>query len=140
MNRQYVFNTVARHLLTQRKQALRPSLPQPDGAAPAPACVYRSPRGLKCAIGALIPDEMYCPRMEGNSVRNLLMDHPELTSHLKLKQDLSEVVEIQFLDTLQQIHDDNPEYDWPLKLLEFAEQYGLDPQVVHTTNAERPTP
>lgn len=29
------------------------------------ACVYRGPGGLKCAVGHVIPDEVYDPKMEG---------------------------------------------------------------------------
>ena len=28
------------------------------------ACLYRGPRGLKCAIGHSIPDDIYCPEMD----------------------------------------------------------------------------
>lgn len=35
-------------------------------------CVYRSPDGLKCAIGHCIPDTDYHPDMEGYDIQNNL--------------------------------------------------------------------
>lgn len=35
-------------------------------------CMYRGPNGLKCAIGHLIPDELYSPEMEGMSARMVI--------------------------------------------------------------------
>ena len=60
---QQVFDTVARHLLLQKGRAYD------EGA-----CQYRDKQGRKCAIGCLIPDEMYLPDMEGMGVLSLL-DH-----------------------------------------------------------------
>lgn len=34
-------------------------------------CVYRGPRGLKCAIGHCIPDEEYSPSLEGYGASNI---------------------------------------------------------------------
>lgn len=36
------------------------------------SCLYRGANGTKCAIGALIPDELYHQNVEGQSVRMLL--------------------------------------------------------------------
>ena len=46
MNRQEVFDKVAIHLLTQNAKALN------SGGL----CVYKTPNGLRCAVGCLIPD------------------------------------------------------------------------------------
>jgi hypothetical protein len=55
--RQTAFDTALAHL---RKQGQRAVEDQHSDAG----CVYRSPEGLKCAIGALISDEDYNPNME----------------------------------------------------------------------------
>ena len=44
-----IFETVKAHLLAQGKQA----------ADENGQCLYRAPGGLKCAVGCLIPDELY---------------------------------------------------------------------------------
>lgn len=51
---QVIFDKVAKHLLTQKVQC----------ANSAGNCMYRGPNGLKCAVGALIPDEEYSPLMD----------------------------------------------------------------------------
>lgn len=51
---QVVFDTVARHLLTQKMKS------QDDEGT----CLYRGPEGLKCAAGCLIPDDKYSSTME----------------------------------------------------------------------------
>lgn len=62
MNAQDIFDTVVKHLFAQGKQAL-----DHDGD-----CVYRSPTGLKCAVGCLIPDDKYDPELESRTIRTLL--------------------------------------------------------------------
>jgi len=85
MTEQEVFDTVVVHLRSMKKQSL-----DANGA-----CVYRSPSGAKCAIGSIIPDELYSPSMEGRPVNNLYRDYPHLphSEHLDL------------LDRLQETHD-----------------------------------
>lgn len=34
-------------------------------------CKYRTPNGQKCAVGALIPDELYNPSYEGKAVHTI---------------------------------------------------------------------
>lgn len=53
MEPQEIFNKVATHLFTQGEQARNDT-----------ACLYRAKDNKKCAVGCLIPDEMYIPEME----------------------------------------------------------------------------
>ncbi|MGQ7794435.1 hypothetical protein ACUN0C_18675 [Faunimonas sp. B44] len=90
-NRQEAFDTVVRHLFKQGKQAK------------FGGCVYRGPEGTKCAVGCLIPDELYSPKLEGRSVFSL----PQRV--------LDQLPAPSLLDKLQQAHDDdsnwlNPAY------------------------------
>jgi hypothetical protein len=62
MKKQEIFETVARHLFAQGRQAT-------DEIG---ICVYRADNGNKCAVGALIPDEMYNPNYENNTLIGLL--------------------------------------------------------------------
>jgi hypothetical protein len=76
MNRQDIFNTVAEHLFAQGERAMRFEYPEHEGS-----CVYRGKGsvskidGCKCAVGALIPDEIYVPLMDdgANGVRSILL-------------------------------------------------------------------
>lgn len=101
LSMQDVFETVARHLYTQGKPALDNS-----------QCLYRGPDGTKCAVGCLIPDEVYVPQMDGGyRVRGLL-------SHWSQLWDLFDDTESredweEFLSCLQTVHDSNPSPTYP---------------------------
>ncbi len=58
---QQTYNKIARHLLTQGKQALS-----------ADNCSYLDYDGNTCAVGCLIPRHEYNPTMEGCSFRTML--------------------------------------------------------------------
>lgn len=51
-------------------------------------CLYRHPKGLKCAAGCLIPDNLYDSSMEGKSTRRLPFD---FRPHTKLISDLQTI-------------------------------------------------
>lgn len=59
MTLQEVFDKVARHLLTQGQR----SILRETGR-----CAYRGDEGCMCAVGVLIADEHYHPKLEDNSV------------------------------------------------------------------------
>lgn len=56
MNQQDIFDRVLAHLSQQKCRA-----------STHQGCMYRTPDGLKCAVGALIPDDLYDPRMDTGS-------------------------------------------------------------------------
>lgn len=129
-NKQEVFDAVAKHLLTQNEKS---------GAGTR--CFYRHPMAdLKCAIGALIPDKLYREDMDfgimgGKRISVILRDERRKnrgTGVLSLFwEDMGES-EMDFLDDLQEVHD---EYDvelWPEKLREVGYQNGLDMSALQT--------
>lgn len=63
MKRQEIFETVAKHLFNQGEQALSPG---------SGYCRYKTPDGLKCAVGILIPDEQYDEVLEEKDVSHLI--------------------------------------------------------------------
>jgi hypothetical protein len=69
MNNQEIFDTVATRLTAQRVQS-RGRSTNPSGTV----CKYRGHDNTKCAIGCLIPDELYDPILEGRAVRSFF--HP----------------------------------------------------------------
>jgi hypothetical protein len=121
MNAQEIFDTVARHLMTQGAQALRKKPGLNDET-----CAYRGDDGKKCAVGALIPDNIYVPEMDqgtDTSVRALLRRFPtELPAYFYENTDL--------LDQLQDVHDDNPDGDFRYDLEHVAEGHGLSTAVL----------
>ena len=60
-------------------------------------CLYRSYSGYRCALGVLIPDEIYATEMEGKDIADLLKAHPELPEWMSSNQD--------FLAEIQNAHD-----------------------------------
>jgi hypothetical protein len=48
-------------------------------------CMYRGPERRKCAIGMLMPDEVYNRDMEGKTFRLLVADYPAFGEHLKAR-------------------------------------------------------
>ena len=116
MDAQEIFDTVRDHLLQQGKKSLLSiaSCPRPPRYQ---ACAYRSPDGLKCAVGCLISDEEYSPYMEKKTVKYLeavgLM--PE-----RLRG------EIRLLELLQHIHDFSSPEKWETKLRALADDLRLE--------------
>ncbi len=108
--KQQTFNKVVRHL---RRQGVRSS---DEGV-----CLYRGPDDTKCAVGCLIPDELYSPRMEGCAANGF-----EMACFLVL---LGHDVEL--CDNLQSAHDfymsggcfEEQGLEWALECI--AERHGL---------------
>jgi alpha-L-fucosidase len=65
MNAQEMFDRVAHHLAVQQV----PSMMKKGNNE---FCAYRGTNGTKCAIGALIPDDVYDPHIEGKRVTALV--------------------------------------------------------------------
>jgi len=106
MTEQEVFTKVVTHLLNQGERA-----ETSEGG-----CLYRTPSGLKCAVGCLIPDDKYRPGMEtdgaGWSLRYILgLLH--LQTHYWL------------LRRLQLVHDTQECGEWRSQLTVIANDYGL---------------
>lgn len=79
-------------------------------------CLYRGPNGCKCAIGMLIPDELYDKNMEGRSLYAFWHRDNEFIGFASVFQKAGLPAEPEncwFYTHLQQIHDlqarqDNP--------------------------------
>jgi hypothetical protein len=118
MDRQEIFDKVKAHLLEQGCRSVDPPV---HGAA---WCKYRGPRGLKCAIGALIPDEVYDPRMEMKSIGELVWSKQFGEVFKDFRNDLD------FLRQLQEVHDEGPDGDGfklhcEIELQRVATAFGL---------------
>ena len=105
---QKTFNIVVRHLRKQGKQAI-----VKDGVGNN--CRYRTPEGLKCAAGCLIPDKKYRPSMEGEAcfserIANVLIKHNHDPA---------------FVAQLQGIHDNTPVDKWEKDFVQVATLYNL---------------
>ena len=80
------------------------------------ACVYRSKDGRKCAVGHLIPDELYHERMEGKVCFHLCRAYPGVR---RLGLNMTLVL------NLQRAHDHFPVEAWENKWADIANRHGL---------------
>lgn len=115
MTKQEIYDTVCAHLAQQKRRAFE------NGS-----CRYRTSDGLKCAIGCLIPDDLYDPRMDsvaGNYASRLLSEFPRIG-------ELFAGIRPNFLDCLQQAHDTQfiPSHlILQQRLAQLASHFGLRP-------------
>jgi hypothetical protein len=122
LTNQQIFDRVATHLLRQGKRSM-------DSRGD---CLYRSPEGLSCAVGCLIPDEAYLPTFEGLTVRATRSNRasPEdrrVEAFLKALEGSGINLEssLLVLGRLQYIHDNvTPKY-WRTTLEGVAQEFGL---------------
>lgn len=85
---QEVFNIIVAHLFKQNRRAQN---------ADGDGCAYRDGE-LRCAVGVLIPDDLYSPNLEGNDAQHIIKYF--------LKSGIADWVEHEeLLGVLQKIHD-----------------------------------
>lgn len=117
MTKQEIFDRVSGHLLTQKRQSV-----DSNGN-----CTYRwkLPDGpvLSCAVGCLIPDNLYRPSFEGTGVSGLLRMVEPLRELLGMENEM-------LLRELQWLHDKEPVDYWKVKLSTLAAGLGLDSKVL----------
>lgn len=94
MTRQQIFDAVVEHFIKQGAPAVI------QHGASEITCCYRTPDGLKCAIGALIPDELYTPEMEGAAALVVLRVYPLAGKAVGLSKSNEKLFE-----ALQEAHD-----------------------------------
>lgn len=75
-------------------------------------CLYRGPNGLKCAVGALIPDDEYKAWHDNASLSDVARE-----TSLSL-------LSLHMLRDLQALHDHEPIHKWALGLERLELKYG----------------
>lgn len=121
---QEIFEAVVTHLVSQGVMARSSYC----------SCTYRSPKGLKCAIGCLIPDSAYNTDMEGMNSDQILDDRGAIfDSYFRT----SMLPHRQLLLHLQNLHDDS-EFMLNDSLLQRAkmigDNFGLDSEFMEHLN------
>lgn len=116
MTKQKIFNKVYKHLLTQKKKSMIDDSEAPNGYR----CLYRGKDGLKCAIGALIPDRLYNVGIENMGISYLMSRNADIAKYLGRSHTF-------FLSELQSIHDSSfhTPAQWEDKLKMLAKTHDL---------------
>lgn len=128
LNKQDVFDVVAWQMLRQNAQSIAPG----PGST---KCMYRAPDGKRCAVGWLIPDEVYQRPLEFLGVRDLAARLSETTGGARFATFL--FVHMPLLRDLQGMHDANPPAEWAKTLRMIAQRHNLNDTVVdHMTRAD----
>lgn len=111
---QTVFHRVAQHLLAQGKRSENNK-----------GCLYRGPDGLKCAIGVLIPDELYKRGLENTPADDpAVLEVLEEAGVLTLGGPYTNRL-VNLLRQLQLVHDDTQPENWPARLETIAKEYDI---------------
>ncbi len=86
------------------------------------SCVYRGPKGMRCAAGVLIRDEDYVPEMEVNSIGSIIKNFPVLNYLHPF---------LPLIKSLQVAHDGSDVTYWPARFANVAREHALDPRVIY---------
>lgn len=121
MNAQKTFDTVATHLIRQGRRSTATVNGSTD-------CAYRGRGGRKCAVGCLVPDDLYDPEMEGLAAWALYR-FPKLWKRIKEHEDL--------LVKLQTLHDERVPRTWHAELGLLAQYFGLNVDALERAVWER---
>lgn len=111
MTNQEAFTIMVQHL---RKQGVRSTKPGGTRSTDDYLCYYRAGK-LKCAVGALIPDEQYHPGMEGLPVRLVQRNWPVLKG-----------ISPGLLSSMQNLHDKVDPEKWEGQFPLLAQDYKLE--------------
>jgi hypothetical protein len=101
-SKQTLFNEVVRHLLTQKAKSMLDD-----------ACCYRSPDGLKCAAGCLLPDNFDFKTYNSFPWADLVERDLVGSNHEAL------------ISALQDIHDTAEVENWPAHLSDLSKKHNL---------------
>ena len=90
LTEQGMFNKVWEHFVTNRAPL--------SMNVEEDLCMYRGPKGTRCAVGVCIPDDLYNYGMEGQKIATVMDKFPEI-------EELFEDIGFVFLTDLQHCHD-----------------------------------
>src|SRR5262245_34265226 len=110
MNAQEMFNTVVTHLRTQKVKAWNEE---------RRFCLYRGPKGTRCAVGVLIPDDEYFESFERKTISSIAHLIPSLQDLLNSEN----TKQFNLIIRLQDTHDHYLPSEWEKELSSIAKQY-----------------
>lgn len=120
---QEMADTISSHLFTQGHPAMGSGF----------GCAYRGESGRSCAVGCLIDDEKYSPRMENMCASDVLYGYPGVVVVEGVDTDRLSII----LDKFQSVHDAN---NWGSAdtlrnaLASVYDEYGLSTTTLSSLN------
>jgi hypothetical protein len=118
---QDIFNRVKNHLLTQKTQS--------NGGNFTNSCAYRGKNNTTCAVGCLIPDELYVATIENatvlNSIRKNDLKYDNAKKLHEILTKLGLIKHYKLLQDLQNIHDSYSVNNWEYALKCCANRHNL---------------
>ena len=128
LSTQEAYNLACKHLITQGRKSVNDE----------DKCVYRDGiidgKVQMCAVGCLIPDELYEPSMDEEDIVVHTSEIDRVPSYLesdllgkyhRLKE-YFKYVDRNLLNSLQRLHDGQPEWCWKEKLKAIGAEYKLE--------------
>lgn len=123
MTLQEMFTTAVKHLARQAKRATIYDgckyLIETEGTCPP-----ETREVLMCAVGCMIPRELYRPDFEGHGVE-YLMEHDDLRDYFMRDNYAGYTTTEKFLRSLQHVHDNEMPTAWRSELYRISREYGL---------------
>lgn len=122
-NPQQLFDDVVNHL---RKQGCKASGKNLYGDIST--CLYRGDNGTKCAIGGIIPDELYNPILENRTCHSIMYPTDLSDDKKPLCLQVGNLIGLSnesLADRLQVIHDADNVEDWEEGFKKVADEYHL---------------
>jgi hypothetical protein len=119
LTKKEVYDLVVEHLLTQKERCV--------SDYDESECLYRNESGLKCAVGALIPDNIYRPIIEHGDLRSSNDGPDENDAALQMTLICQGVTEKHFpmLNALQDLHDKHMPEDWIEELKPIRKRFNV---------------
>ena len=111
-----IFYKVEKHLLKQNKQALNR----------VGSCQYRTDSGLSCAVGCLIPDQMYRSHANIEDLGGVSGLPSDVLTPIIGVQYAKARRKLDLLGGLQHIHDNYQPSAWPEALAEVKTKFNIN--------------
>jgi hypothetical protein len=121
MTNQEVYDRIKTHLLTQNKKA-QIEITNDEGFI-VTVCRYRTPEGLKCAVGCLIED--YDEEFEGKPVILHFGGQPTRVGEYLIELGY-DYTQLKLMSDLQSAHDSYEVNFWPFELEQVAKKWNLE--------------
>lgn len=116
---QEIFDLACKGMLRQGRKSLNESN----------FCAYRGRDGLKCAVGHIIPDNLYMEEFDERDGEHYTSVMRKLRDHIMVEDDRG----LTLLGRLQLVHDHRSPGCWPGELAEIASEFSLDDSVIEKT-------